>query len=255
MAAGCRLRRRDGDEALRSALGRGADLARRRCGIARKIAEIDRSAARRGRKIRPARSNFLGLSPPASTTCSPSAVKHGLTAQWEICRHAEAAGATCVPHSPLFRSGYLATLHILARQAEGGRAGALLLRPSATCRTAGAHRSRTASCRSGRAGPRPRSGRGLAARLSHLGKAWNKAALKIREASMSVERKEVGPRMSQVVIPRQHGLSRRRRGTEYGRQERHRSDQGHLGHHRRLPEAGWHRQVESSCRPTSGLPT
>jgi len=44
----------------------------------------------------------------------PSAVKHGLTAQWEICRHAEQNGATCVPHSPYFGPGYLATLHVLA---------------------------------------------------------------------------------------------------------------------------------------------
>ena len=44
----------------------------------------------------------------------PSAVKHGLTAQWEICRKAEESGATCVPHSPYFGPGYLATLHVLA---------------------------------------------------------------------------------------------------------------------------------------------
>jgi L-alanine-DL-glutamate epimerase-like enolase superfamily enzyme len=44
----------------------------------------------------------------------PSAVKHGLTAQWGICQHAEANGATCVPHSPYFGPGYLATLHVLA---------------------------------------------------------------------------------------------------------------------------------------------
>jgi L-alanine-DL-glutamate epimerase-like enolase superfamily enzyme len=44
----------------------------------------------------------------------PSAVKHGLTAQWEICRRAEQSGATCVPHSPYFGPGFLATLHILA---------------------------------------------------------------------------------------------------------------------------------------------
>jgi L-alanine-DL-glutamate epimerase-like enolase superfamily enzyme len=44
----------------------------------------------------------------------PSAVKNGLTAQWEICRRAEESGATCVPHSPYFGPGYLATLHILA---------------------------------------------------------------------------------------------------------------------------------------------
>jgi L-alanine-DL-glutamate epimerase-like enolase superfamily enzyme len=44
----------------------------------------------------------------------PSAVKNGITAQWEICRTAEAGGVTCVPHSPYFGPGYLATLHILA---------------------------------------------------------------------------------------------------------------------------------------------
>ena len=32
----------------------------------------------------------------------------------QICRKAEDAGATCVPHSPYFGPGYLATLHILA---------------------------------------------------------------------------------------------------------------------------------------------
>jgi L-alanine-DL-glutamate epimerase-like enolase superfamily enzyme len=44
----------------------------------------------------------------------PSAVKNGITAQWGICRRAEADGVTCVPHSPYFGPGYLATLHILA---------------------------------------------------------------------------------------------------------------------------------------------
>jgi len=44
----------------------------------------------------------------------PSAVKNGITAQWAICRTAEASGVTCVPHSPYFGPGYLATLHILA---------------------------------------------------------------------------------------------------------------------------------------------
>src|SRR5581483_262283 len=44
----------------------------------------------------------------------PSAVKNGITAQWEICRRAEASGATCVPHAPYFGPGFLATLHILA---------------------------------------------------------------------------------------------------------------------------------------------
>jgi L-alanine-DL-glutamate epimerase-like enolase superfamily enzyme len=44
----------------------------------------------------------------------PSAVKNGITAQWEICQHAERNGATCVPHSPYFGPGYLATLHIIA---------------------------------------------------------------------------------------------------------------------------------------------
>jgi L-alanine-DL-glutamate epimerase-like enolase superfamily enzyme len=44
----------------------------------------------------------------------PSAVKNGITAQWDICGRAEQSGATCVPHSPYFGPGYLATLHILA---------------------------------------------------------------------------------------------------------------------------------------------
>ena len=44
----------------------------------------------------------------------PSAVKNGITAQWEICQAAERSGATCVPHSPYFGPGYLATLHVLA---------------------------------------------------------------------------------------------------------------------------------------------
>ena len=48
----------------------------------------------------------------------PSAVKNGITAQWEICRRAEASGATCVPHSPYFGPGYLATLHILAAKRQ-----------------------------------------------------------------------------------------------------------------------------------------
>jgi len=46
----------------------------------------------------------------------PSAVKNGITAQWDICRRAEESGATCVPHSPYFGPGYLATLHILAEK-------------------------------------------------------------------------------------------------------------------------------------------
>lgn len=48
----------------------------------------------------------------------PSAVKHGLTAQWQICQHAEQNGATCVPHSPYFGPGYLATLHVLAAKGK-----------------------------------------------------------------------------------------------------------------------------------------
>src|SRR5262249_3003545 len=44
----------------------------------------------------------------------PSAVKNGITAQWEICTRAEASGVTCVPHAPYFGPGYLATLQILA---------------------------------------------------------------------------------------------------------------------------------------------
>ena len=41
-------------------------------------------------------------------------MKNGITAQWEICQQAERSGVTCVPHSPYFGPGYLATLHILA---------------------------------------------------------------------------------------------------------------------------------------------
>ena len=57
---------------------------------------------------------FVRLAAAGIDYLQPSAVKHGLTAQWEICRHAEANGATCVPHAPYFGPGYLATLHILA---------------------------------------------------------------------------------------------------------------------------------------------
>jgi L-alanine-DL-glutamate epimerase-like enolase superfamily enzyme len=57
---------------------------------------------------------FVRLAAAGVDYLQPSAVKNGLTAQWDICRRAEADGATCVPHSPYFGPGYLATLHILA---------------------------------------------------------------------------------------------------------------------------------------------
>ena len=57
---------------------------------------------------------FVRLAAAGIDYLQPSAVKNGLTAQWDICRRAEAGGATCVPHSPYFGPGYLATLHILA---------------------------------------------------------------------------------------------------------------------------------------------
>ena len=57
---------------------------------------------------------FVRLAAAGIDYLQPSAVKNGLTAQWEICRKAEQVGATCVPHSPYFGPGYLATLHILA---------------------------------------------------------------------------------------------------------------------------------------------
>jgi L-alanine-DL-glutamate epimerase-like enolase superfamily enzyme len=57
---------------------------------------------------------FVRLAAAGIDYLQPSAVKHGLSAQWEICRHAESHGATCVPHSPYFGPGYLATLHVLA---------------------------------------------------------------------------------------------------------------------------------------------
>jgi L-alanine-DL-glutamate epimerase-like enolase superfamily enzyme len=49
----------------------------------------------------------------------PSAIKiGGLTALWQICTESEAAGTTCVPHSPYFGPGYLATIHVLAAKAK-----------------------------------------------------------------------------------------------------------------------------------------
>ena len=57
---------------------------------------------------------FVRLAAAGIDYLQPSAVKNGITAQWEICRRAEQDGATCVPHSPYFGPGYLATLHILA---------------------------------------------------------------------------------------------------------------------------------------------
>ena len=57
---------------------------------------------------------FVNLVAAGIDYVQPSAVKNGVTAQWEICTRAEQEGATCVPHSPYFGPGYLATLHILA---------------------------------------------------------------------------------------------------------------------------------------------
>src|SRR3954469_18356740 len=57
---------------------------------------------------------FTRLAAAGIDYLQPSAVKNGLTAQWAICRQTEESGATCVPHSPYFGPGYLATLHILA---------------------------------------------------------------------------------------------------------------------------------------------
>jgi L-alanine-DL-glutamate epimerase-like enolase superfamily enzyme len=53
----------------------------------------------------------------------PSVIKiGGLTPLWRICTESEAAGTTCVPHSPFFGPGYLATIQVLAAK---GRASAL----------------------------------------------------------------------------------------------------------------------------------
>src|SRR5256885_16791255 len=57
---------------------------------------------------------FVRLAAAGIDYLQPSAVKNGLTNQWEICQRAEQSGATCVPHAPYFGPGYLATLHILA---------------------------------------------------------------------------------------------------------------------------------------------
>ena len=49
----------------------------------------------------------------------PSVIKiGGLTPLWRICAEAEGQGATCVPHSPFFGPGYLATIHVLAAKAK-----------------------------------------------------------------------------------------------------------------------------------------
>jgi L-alanine-DL-glutamate epimerase-like enolase superfamily enzyme len=49
----------------------------------------------------------------------PSVIKiGGLTPLWRICTESEAAGTTCVPHSPFFGPGYLATIHVLAAKAR-----------------------------------------------------------------------------------------------------------------------------------------
>ena len=104
---------------------------------------------------------FVRLAAAGIDYLQPSAVKNGITAQWDICRRAEASGATCVPHSPYFGPGYLATLAHPGRQAEGGRAGALLLRS----RPRAVWRERADRERLGedprQAGSRPRSGRGI----------------------------------------------------------------------------------------------
>ena len=49
----------------------------------------------------------------------PSVIKiGGLTPLWRICTELEAAGTTCVPHSPFFGPGYLATIQVLAAKAR-----------------------------------------------------------------------------------------------------------------------------------------
>lgn len=57
---------------------------------------------------------FVRLAAAGIDYLQPSAIKNGLSQMWDICRTAEESGATCVPHSPYFGPGYLATLHILA---------------------------------------------------------------------------------------------------------------------------------------------
>ena len=84
-----------------------------RTSSSRKAAQGDRRAARGGRerdrraRIRAARGRRHRL--PAAERGEERADR-----QWDICRRAEESGATCVPHSPYFGPGYLATLHILA---------------------------------------------------------------------------------------------------------------------------------------------
>lgn len=64
-------------------------------------------------------SNALDFEKMLAASCvdyvQPSVIKiGGLTPLWRICEEAEAAGAICVPHSPFFGPGYLATVHVLA---------------------------------------------------------------------------------------------------------------------------------------------
>jgi len=63
--------------------------------------------------------NVLDFAKMRTAACvdyvQPSVVKiGGLTPLWRICSEAETAGTTCVPHSPFFGPGYLATIHVLA---------------------------------------------------------------------------------------------------------------------------------------------
>ena len=98
LAAGRRARRRDGDEAVRSALDRGADLAAEdfdSLGKLRKATGVPLAAGENAT----GRLEFVRMAAAGIDYVQPSAVKNGITAQWEICRTAEQSGVTCVPHS------------------------------------------------------------------------------------------------------------------------------------------------------------
>ena len=91
---------------------------------------------------------FVRMAAAGIDYLQPSAVKNGITAQWEICRRAEAGRRHLRAAFALFRPRLSRDLAYPGGEAEGGRARALLLRSRRTCLMARACRSRTAGCES-----------------------------------------------------------------------------------------------------------
>ena len=103
---------------------------------------------------------FVRMAAAGIDYLQPSAVKNGITAQWEICRRAEARRRHLRAAFALFRARLSRDPAHPRREAEGGRARTLLLRsrPRALWRER-ADRER-ARADSRHAGARSRSGRG-----------------------------------------------------------------------------------------------